>query len=92
MGKTVVSEDGYFEWDGEKDMLNKANHGLLFSEILPAFEDPYLLEFYDGAHSTHEETRFKGLAELQDFIVLYLSYTERPGGRTRIISVRPPNQ
>ena len=89
MGKTIVSDDGRFEWDEEKDSLNKIEHGLYFSEILPAFDDPYLLELYDEAHSTLEEIRFKGLAELQDFIILYLSYTEKATGRTRIISVRP---
>ena len=88
MGNTIVSEDGRFEWDEEKDILNKADHGLYFSEILPAFDDPYLLELYDETHSTLEEPRFKGLAELQDFIVLYLSYTEKATGRTRIISAR----
>ena len=88
MGKTIISEDGRFEWDEEKDKLNKEDHGLNFSEILPAFDDPFLLELYDEAHSTLEETRFKGLAELQDFIILYLSYTEKTTGRTRIISVR----
>ena len=31
----------------------------------------------------------RGLAELQDFIILYLSYTEPASGRTRIISARP---
>jgi len=89
MGRTIISDDGRFEWDEEKDRLNKADHGLSFYEILPAFDDPYLLELYDDAHSTIEETRFKGLAELQDFIVLYLSYTEKATGRTRIISARP---
>jgi len=89
MGKTIISDDGRFEWDEEKDKLNKADHGLYFSEILPAFDDPFLLELYDEAHSTLEETRFKGLAELQDFIILYLSYTEKATGRTRIISARP---
>ena len=89
MGNIIVSEDGRFEWDEEKDKLNKADHGLHFSEILPAFDDPYLLELYDEAHTTLEETRFRGLAELQDFIILYLSYTEKATGRTRIISARP---
>ena len=89
MGKTIVSEDGRFEWDEEKDILNKVEHGLCFSEILPAFDDPYLLEFYDETHSTFNEIRYKGLAELQDFIILYLSYTEKVTGRTRIISARP---
>ncbi|MDR2747702.1 MAG: BrnT family toxin [Treponema sp.] len=89
MGKTVVSTDGRFEWDDEKSRMNKDLHGLSFEETLPAFDDPYLLEIYDEAHSGFTETRFKGLAEIQDFIILYLSYTEPASGRTRIISVRP---
>jgi uncharacterized DUF497 family protein len=37
-----------------------------------------------------EENRYRGLAELQDFIILYLSYTEPVSRRTRtrIISER----
>ena len=89
MGKTIISTNGQFEWDEEKSRNNKKEHGLSFDEILPAFEDPYLLEMYDEAHSSLTETRFKGLAELQGFIVLYLSYTEPTSRRTRIISVRP---
>jgi len=89
MGKTVISADGRFEWDEDKNRINKELHGLYFDETLSAFDDPYLLEMYDETHSTLMETRFKGLAELQDFIILYLSYTEQVSGRTRIISVRP---
>jgi len=88
MGKPTISLDGRFEWDEEKSRVNKECHGLSFNEILPAFDDPYLLELYDGAHSTYEEVRFRGLAELQDFIILYISYTEPISGRTRIISAR----
>ena len=89
MGKTVKSEDGRFEWDEVKSKSNKELHGLYFEEILPAFDDPFLLELYDETHSNIDEARFKGLAELQDFIILYLSYTEPKSKRTRIISVRP---
>jgi len=89
MGKLIISEDGRFEWDEEKSIINNERHGLYFHEILPAFDDPCLLEMYDDTHSSQEETRYKGLAKLQDFIILYLSYTEPASGRTRIISVRP---
>ena len=89
MGKTIISADGRFEWDKEKSKINKEFHGLYFDEILPAFDDPFLLEMYDETHSALTETRFRGLAELQDFIILYLSYTEPASGRTRIISARP---
>jgi uncharacterized DUF497 family protein len=56
MGKLVVSADGRFEWDEDKSRINKDLHGLSFNEALPAFDDPYLLEFYDDIHSDQEET------------------------------------
>ena len=89
MGKTIISDDSRFEWDKLKSISNKAEHGLFFDEVLSAFDDPFFMELYDEIHSSLEETRFKGLAELQDFIILYLSYTELENGRTRIISARP---
>jgi uncharacterized DUF497 family protein len=89
MGRTIVSADGRFEWDEDKRWLNKELHGWYFEETLLAFEDPYLLELYDEAHSTLNEVRYIGLAEFQDFVILYLSYTEPESGRTRIFSVRP---
>jgi len=89
MGKTAVSADGRFEWDEDKSIANRKRHGVSFDEILPAFDDPCFLEVHDRFHSTLAETRFKGLAVLQDFVILYLSYTESGRGRTRIISVRP---
>jgi uncharacterized DUF497 family protein len=87
-GYKKISIDGRFEWDENKSRINKELHGLCFDEILPAFDDPFLLEVYDKIHSTITESRFKGLAEMQDFIILYLSYTEPISGRTRIISAR----
>ena len=41
MGKTIVSNDGRFEWDEPKNVSNKADHGLFFDEVLPAFDDPF---------------------------------------------------
>jgi len=89
MGKAIVSDDERFEWDEDKSRSNRKRHGVSFEEILPAFDDPYLLEMHDEAHSNLAEVRFRGLAEIQDFVILYLSYTEPGSGRTRIISVRP---
>jgi len=92
VGETIVSSDKQFEWDEAKSVVNKKLHGLFFDEILPAFDDPFMLELHDEAHSSLEETRYKGLAILQDFIVLYLSYTVLENSRIRIISVRPAEQ
>jgi len=89
MGKTIVSADGRYEWDESKSTSNKKEHGLFFDEVLLAFDDPFFIELYDDVHSSINETRYKGLAELQDFIILFLSYIELAKGRTRIISARP---
>lgn len=39
----VISEDGSFGWEHEKDALNVQKHGFSFSEILEIFDDPFLL-------------------------------------------------
>jgi len=87
MGKVIVSADGRFEWDEEKAKLNMKKHGLAFNEILPVFDDPYMLELSDDFHSTDTEDRIRGIGSLQGVLVLYTCYTERYG-RTRIYSVR----
>ena len=30
MGKTIISENGRFEWDEDKNKINKELHGLYF--------------------------------------------------------------
>jgi uncharacterized DUF497 family protein len=67
MRKTAISADRH--WDEDKDRINKKLNGLYSDEILSAFDDLYILGLYDEAHSGFAETRFEGLAELQDFII-----------------------
>ena len=81
---TVVN--GKFEWDSEKDEINKSKHGFSFSEILDMFDDPFFLERYDAEHSSLEEDRYIGLGESGGAIIVMSAYTERE--RTRIISAR----
>jgi uncharacterized DUF497 family protein len=40
VGNTIISENGRFEWDEEKDADNIVNHGFSFAEILTVFDDP----------------------------------------------------
>jgi uncharacterized DUF497 family protein len=47
-------ESGLFVWDGEKERLNRERHGLLFSEAVKAFEDPFRLILLDRRHSDRE--------------------------------------
>jgi len=84
---TVISPDGRFEWDEEKNILNKHDHGFFFEEILTAFDDPFFLEAYDRENSTLDEVRWKGIASFNQRIYFFISYTEKDT-RTRIISAR----
>ena len=54
---TVISSDGRFEWNEDKDILNKEDHGFCFEEILAVFNDPFFLEAYDRDNSTLDEIR-----------------------------------
>lgn len=84
---TIVSEDGRFEWDSEKDALNRKNHGFSFSEILEVYDDPYLLTMYDPVHSSLEEDRYFCVGSIRGIVVIATSHTER-NGRIRLISAR----
>jgi uncharacterized DUF497 family protein len=86
MGKTIISDDNRFEWDEEKDRLNKRNHGVSFSEILEIFDDPAFFEGYDSGHSVKED-RYFGIGCLNNILFIIAFYTER-GKRKRIISAR----
>jgi uncharacterized DUF497 family protein len=86
MGRTIISEDGRFEWDEAKDRLNIKNHRLSFHQILSVFDDPAFLEGYDDSHSGQEE-RYYGIGYLNNVVLLITFYTER-GARKRIISAR----
>jgi uncharacterized DUF497 family protein len=86
MGKTIVSDDGRFEWDEEKDDLNIKAHGMHFAEITSVFDDPLFWERYDRENSSMEEDRYQGIGRIGTG-TFFISYTERPP-RTRIISAR----
>jgi uncharacterized DUF497 family protein len=89
MGKTIISEDNNFEWDEEKDALNKEKHGFCFSEILEVFDDPYLFEGFDWKHS-QEEDRYFCIGCIKGVVLITTFYTEREE-RLRLISSRQAN-
>ncbi|MCL2230776.1 MAG: BrnT family toxin [Treponema sp.] len=85
MGKTIISEDGRFEWDENKDLLNIKKRGFSFNEILEIFDDPAFLEGYDLGHSNQED-RYYGIGCLNGVLYIIAFYTYRE--RIRIISAR----
>jgi len=76
MGRTIISEDGRFEWDENKDHLNRKNHGFSFDEILEVFDDPAFLEGYDLEHSENED-RYYGMGCLNGVLCIIVFYTLR---------------
>ena len=44
-----------FEWDEEKNNLNKKKHGISFETAINVFADPMRIELFDDAHSEFEE-------------------------------------
>jgi len=47
MGRTIISTDGYFEWDEDKAKINEKKHGIAFERSLSVFRDPKRIEFRD---------------------------------------------
>ena len=83
---TIVSDDGKFEWDIDKDRTNKRKHQLSFEEVLSVFDDPAFLEIEDKEHSFYEE-RFRGIGSLGGTVIITTSFVER-GEKIRIINAR----
>ena len=85
MGKTIFSKVSRFEWDENKNRLNKKKYGLSFDEILEVFDAPAFLEGYDQGHSGKED-RYYGIGCLNGILYIAVFYTLRK--RIRIISAR----
>lgn len=65
----VISRDGRFEWDAEKDLINYRKHGLSFEKILPVFNDELFFSIYDEKHS-QEEDRFWGMGNIDGILTV----------------------
>ena len=76
MARTIISKDGRFEWDADKDRMNRKKHGFSFEEILEVFDDPAFLEGFDWEHSEKEE-RYYGLGCLNNILYIIVFYTIR---------------
>lgn len=75
-----------FEWDEEKNRINKEKHdGIGFEYAVRVFLDEKRIERYDAEHSSFTEDRWNAIGMVGR--VLFVVYTER-GERTRIISAR----
>ena len=73
-----------FEWDEEKNIINKKKHNISFETAAHVFDDPEWIEMYDFEHSTNED-RYIALGVVGG--VLFVVYTERKEA-IRLISAR----
>lgn len=73
-----------FEWDEEKNILNKKKHGISFETAAYVFKDQNYIEMYDFEHSI-EEDRYIAIGCVGD--VLFVVFTERKAN-IRLISAR----
>ena len=86
MNKTYWLEGHQFEWDSNKDRINRRKHGVTFKEAAEVFLDPFY-QTGDASVGDGEEREFI-LGYSLSLRMLLLIYTER-GIQTRIISARP---
>jgi len=73
-----------FEWDENKNIINRDKHKISFELAAHVFDDPYYIEMYDFEHST-EEDRYIAIGKVGD--VLFVVFTERTNA-IRLISAR----
>ena len=76
-----------FEWDDEKNEINKIKHGVSFEEAQTVFDDEYATVIYDEGHSIDEE-RFIIIGRDSFFRELNVCHCYRSTDIVRIISAR----
>lgn len=76
-----------FEWDEEKNRINKKKHGVTFEMAVRVFLDDKRIEKLDTGHSTLEEERTNIIGRVSGLLILFVVATDR-SGKTRIISAR----
>jgi uncharacterized DUF497 family protein len=87
MGRTIISDDGRFEWDEDKNSKNVEKHGIDFNFAKKVFDDEDKIEEYDNFHSTYNEERYR-VVGMVDNDILFVVETELDFGIIRIISAQ----
>jgi uncharacterized DUF497 family protein len=76
-----------FEWDDDKDRINIKSHFMPLRAGIPVFDDINAIEFEDSRVDYGEE-RYIIIGRDDRTKLLYVVYTIRGQGSTRLISVR----
>ena len=75
-----------FEWDENKNTLNKIKHKISFQEAKSCFYDPEQIAFYDPEHSNAEDREIL-IGHSEQNRLMMVVYTLR-NEKIRIISAR----
>ncbi|MBO5032503.1 MAG: BrnT family toxin [Lachnospiraceae bacterium] len=73
-----------FEWDEDKNIINKEKHKISFETAAYVFDDPYYIEMFDFEHSV-DEGRYIAIGKVGD--ILLVVFPERKD-TIRLISAR----
>jgi uncharacterized DUF497 family protein len=88
MGRTIITDDGRFEWDEDENMKNPYRVDFDFSKKV--FDDKDRIEEYDSFRSTYNEERYivVGKVDNDSHVRDYVDVvaTELESGRIRIIT------
>lgn len=84
----IIMEDIIFEWDENKNEINKRKHGLSFEEAQKVFYDDNAILFDDPDHSFGEE-RFLIIGMIKSSKICIVSHCYRNSDNViRLISAR----
>lgn len=78
-----------FEWDEEKNRVNRTKHGIRFEEAREIFAGPVLTAPDD--RQDYRERRFISYGQMDAMVVIAVVHTRRLG-RIRLISARKANR
>ncbi|VAW55752.1 hypothetical protein MNBD_GAMMA07-1009 [hydrothermal vent metagenome] len=76
-----------FEWDEDKDKINRSKHKLPLEAGITVFDDPHCIDFQDS-RETYDEERYVSIGRDYKTQILYVAYTMKGHYTTRLISVR----
>ena len=84
-----------FEWDGEKDRINKQKHGLAFASAALVFNDPNAIFRKDRVVAGEQRWHAIGMATGALLLVVHVYRMEKKHDKSeiiRIISAREANK
>lgn len=73
-----------FEWDEDKNIINRRKHKISFETAAYVFSDPEYIEVYDFEHSIDED-RYIAIGKVGE--IIFVVFTERKE-KIRLISAR----